>query len=53
MLKNDYSLESQASNEVADSITNKGARDLIVLKYMAQKIRMVLHTMEQGCMKKL
>jgi hypothetical protein len=47
MIKNDYSLEPQASNEVTGGITNKGARDLIVLRYMVQKVRMVLHTMEQ------
>src|SRR5579872_2624994 len=46
MIKNDYSLEPQASNEVTDSITNKGARDLIVLSYMAQKICTVLHSIE-------
>ena len=47
MVKNNSSLEPQASNEVRGGITDKGARDLIVLKYMAQKICMVLRAMEQ------
>lgn len=47
MIKNEYSLGRQVSNQVTDGIINKGARDLIVLRYMAQKIHMVLYTLEQ------
>jgi hypothetical protein len=47
MIKNDYTLEPQVSDEVAGSIIGKGIRDVIVLRYMAQKIRMVLHGIEQ------
>lgn len=47
MIKHDYFLEPQVIDEFADSIANKGARDLVVLRYMAQKIRVMLHSIEQ------
>ncbi|HEY4033132.1 MAG TPA: hypothetical protein VGL94_04115, partial [Ktedonobacteraceae bacterium] len=33
--------------DLTGSITNKGARDLVVLRYMAQKIRVMLHSIEK------
>jgi hypothetical protein len=47
MIKNDHSLEVQVSHEITDGISSRGTRDIIVLKYMAQEIRKVLHGMEQ------
>jgi hypothetical protein len=47
MIKSDYSPQPQVSDEVTSDIPDRGARDLVVLKYMAQKIHTVLHTLEQ------
>jgi hypothetical protein len=46
MIKNDH-IEVQVSHEMTGGIISRGTRDLIVLKYMAQEIRKLLHGMEQ------
>lgn len=50
MIKSEYSQEKQVSDEATTGIINKEARDIVVLKYMAQQIRMVLSTIEQAAL---
>ena len=47
MIKNDHSLEPQVNHEIASGIISRGTRDLVVLRYMVQKICKMLHSMEQ------
>lgn len=47
MIKSGNSQEPQVSDAATADIINKEARDLIVLRYMAQQVRMVLSAIEQ------
>ncbi len=46
MIKNGHSLKPQASHEITGGLINRGTRDLVVLRYMAQNIHKVLYGME-------